>query len=66
MTVAKPKIYSSECNLIYLKQWVDISSVLFAFPIRSNVIINNITMISAIHATKAKQNLYVAHEIVGV
>jgi hypothetical protein len=46
-----------KCNLANPKQWVDISFILFSFPTKSNVTINNIIMISANHATKAKQNL---------
>jgi threonine/homoserine/homoserine lactone efflux protein len=43
-----------KCNLTNPKQWVNISSVLFSFLVRNNVIINSIIMISAIDATKVK------------
>jgi hypothetical protein len=53
-----------KCNLVDPKQWVDISSVLFSFVARNNVTFNNIIMINANCATKAKQNLDVANDIV--
>ncbi len=53
-----------KCNLIDPKQWVDI--ILFSFLARSNVTFNNIIMISANRATKAKQNLDEANDIVRV
>jgi hypothetical protein len=46
-----------KCNLADPKQWVDISSILSSFPTRSNITINNIIMISANYATKAKKTL---------
>jgi hypothetical protein len=55
-----------KCHLADLKQWIDISSILFSFLARSNVTINRIIMISANHATKAKQNLDVVNETIGV
>jgi hypothetical protein len=55
-----------KCNLVYPKLWVDISSILYSFPTRSNVTINSIMMISVNHVTKAKQNLYVINEIIQV
>jgi hypothetical protein len=53
-----------ECNLVNPKQWVNISSMVFSFSTRSNVTINNITMISVIHATEAKQNLDATNETI--
>jgi hypothetical protein len=53
-----------KCNVVVPKQWVDISSIIFSFLARNNVIINNIIMISANLATKAKQNLDVVNETI--
>jgi hypothetical protein len=50
-----------KCNLVDPKQWVDI--VLFSFLARSNFTFNNIIMISANCAIKAKQNLDVDNDI---
>jgi hypothetical protein len=55
-----------KCSLAYPKQWVDISSILLLIHARSNVTINSIIMISVIHATKAKLNLGVINETIGV
>ncbi len=48
------------------KTMVDISSVLLSFFAKNNATINSIIMISANHATKAKQNLDVVNETIGV
>jgi hypothetical protein len=55
-----------KCNLANPKQWVDISSILLSFPTRNNVTINSIIMINVTHATKAKQNLDVTNETIGM
>jgi hypothetical protein len=55
-----------KCNLVYPKQWVDISFVLFSFPTKNNVTIDNIIMINVNHATKVKQNLDVANDTLGM
>jgi hypothetical protein len=55
-----------KCNLVNLKQWVDISFVLMSFLAKSNVIINNIIMINVNHATKAKQNFDATNEFISV
>jgi hypothetical protein len=39
------------------KQWVEISSIVFSFSIRSNTTVNSIINISVTHAFKAKANL---------
>jgi hypothetical protein len=51
-------------NLANPKQWIDISSIIFSFPVKNNVTINNIIMINVNHATKAKQNLDVTIETI--
>jgi len=53
-------------NLASPKQWVDISSILFLFLAKSNVTMNSIIMINVNNATKAKQNLDVTIETIGV
>jgi threonine/homoserine/homoserine lactone efflux protein len=55
-----------KCNLVNPKQWVNILSMVFSFSTKSNVIINNITMISVIHVTKAKQNLDATNETISM
>ncbi len=55
-----------KCNVVDPKQWVDISSIIFSFPTKNNVTINNILMISANLATKAKQNLDVVNETIRI
>jgi hypothetical protein len=50
-----------KCNLVDPKQWVDISFILLSFPSKSNII-----MISVNYATKAKQNLDVANDTLGM
>ncbi len=53
-------------QLVNPKQWVNISSMVFSFSTRSNVTISNITMISVIHATKAKQNIDATNETINM
>ncbi len=57
-----------KCDLANLKQWVNISIFLLSYFIRSNVTINNITMISVNHAinyvTMVKQSLNVINETI--
>jgi hypothetical protein len=45
-----------KCSHANLKQWVEISSIVFSFSTRSNTTINSIISISATHASKAKVN----------
>jgi hypothetical protein len=45
-----------KCNHANLKQWVEISSILFSFSTRNNTTINLIINISVTHASKAKAN----------
>ncbi len=45
------------CNHVSPKQWVEISSVAFFFPAKSNTIVNSIISISVTHASNVKANL---------
>jgi len=55
-----------KCNLLDPKQWVDISSIIFSFLARNNVIINSIIKINVNYATKAKQNLDASNKTMNV
>jgi hypothetical protein len=50
-----------KCNHADLKQWFEISYIVFFFSTKNNKKINSIISINATHASKAKVNLDVAN-----
>jgi len=52
-----------KCNLSDPMQWVDIDSIAFSFPTRKNTTMNNVVMISDVHASQARANIDVANKV---
>jgi hypothetical protein len=45
-----------KCNLSDLMQWLDIDSIVFSFPSRNNITMNNTITISDVHVSHARTN----------
>ncbi len=52
-----------KCNLVDPRQWVEIDSITFSFPVRKYTTMNNIITISDVHVSQTRANIDVANEV---